>query len=239
MRTLCLALVVLTLGGSSAWATPKARPVPAETKGKSGLELAVVSYDGSVNGELTVDVKNPGKKPLTFIATGLYFVPQGDADSAPQRLGAVGPMQIAGAKDAEDQAPKRVDTLEVPAGATVRVKLDVFCIDSHRPSPTSSTGFGLASTRLPGKLRGTIEARAKVVADEAGGYAAPAAKSRVQSEVWTARDAAWIKLDGEGKQETAKQRGVHPQEQTEEQVRQPVRQPIRREPRFAKPPSDE
>jgi hypothetical protein len=231
MRTLCLALLLLSLASTTALADQKARPVPGEAKGASGLVLAVVDYDGSVNGELTVDVKNPGKKARTFVATGLYFVPQGDADHAPQRLGAVGPMQMASGEGAEGN---RVESLEVPAGATVRVKLDVFCIDSHRSSPTSKTGFGLARTRLPPKLRGAIEARAKSAADEEGGYAAPATKSRVQSEVWSARDAAWIKLDGEGKQETAKQRGVHPQEQAEEQVLRP----IRREPRFAKPPSE-
>ncbi|MEO6773381.1 MAG: hypothetical protein ABI467_10180 [Kofleriaceae bacterium] len=33
-----------------------------------------------------------------------------------------------------------------------------------------------------------------------------AACSRIQSEVWKSRDANWVKLDGEGKQEVSKQR---------------------------------
>lgn len=169
----------------------------------SGLDLKVVAYDGSVNGELTVEVRNPGKAALEFSAQGLYFVPQGDADKAPQRLGAVGPMQIADGANAE-----RVEKLKVPAGATVKVKLDVFCIDSHRPAPTSKTAFSLGSKRLPAKLRSTIETRAKAAADTEGGYAAPAAKSKMQSEVWRSRDAEWVEIDGEGRQELGKKGGA-------------------------------
>lgn len=171
----------------------------------SGLDLKVVSYDGSVNGELTVEVRNPGKSELEFSAQGLYFVPQGDADQAPQRLGAVGPMQIA-----EGAQARRVEKLKVPAGATVKVKLDVFCIDSHRPAPTSKTAFSLGTKRLPAKLRTTIETRAKAAADTEGGYAAPAAKSKMQSEVWRSRDAEWIEIDGEGRQEAGKKGGARP-----------------------------
>ena len=217
-------LLVLLVGlfhGSSAFADKGYKSVPAESADHaaagadamaaakaSGLDLRVVSYDGSVNGELTVEVKNPGKTELTFSAQGLYFVPDAKADEAPQRLGAVGPMQIADGKEA-----KRVDQLKVPPGASLQVKLDVFCIDSHRPAPTAKTGFSLGSKRLPAKLRGTIETRAKSAADEVGGYAAPAAKSRMQSEVWSARDAEWVEIDGEGKQEVGKKGGGRPQVQ--------------------------
>lgn len=212
-----LALLALLLGlfsTSSALADKGYRAVPVEAASHgekpdanaklaaTGLELKAVSYDGSVNGELTVEVKNTSKTEQTFIATGLYFVPQGDADKAPQRLGAVGPMQIAG-----ESGEQRVEKLVIPAGKAMKVKLDVFCIDSHRPAPTSANKFSLGSKRLPAKLRGTIETRSKVAADEVGGYAAPAAKSRVQSEVWQARDADWVKIDGEGKQEVGKQNG--------------------------------
>lgn len=174
---------------------------PATAKG-SGLDLKVVAYDGSVNGELTVEVRNPSKSELEFSAQGLYFVPKGDADQAPQRLGAVGPMQIA-----EGAQSRRVDKLKVPAGATMKVKLDVFCIDSHRPAPTSKTAFSLGTKRLPAKLRSTIETRAKAAADSEGGYAAPAAKGKMQSEVWRSRDAEWIEIDGEGRQEIGKKAG--------------------------------
>ncbi len=227
-RTTCLAVLVSLFGlfgASTAFADKGYRSVPAEQASHggdaaakaaadkvaaSGLDLRVVSYDGSVNGELTVEVKNTSKKPQTFSATGLYFVPQGDADKAPQRLGAVGPMQIAG----DDSSKPRVEKLVIQPNESVKLKLDVFCIDSHRPSPTSENKFTLGSKRLPAKLRSTIETRSKVAADEEGGYAAPAAKSRVQSEVWSARDAEWVKIDGEGKQEVDKQNGGGPRRQS-------------------------
>ncbi len=211
-----LALICLSLLSSiPAFADKNYASIPNETsdhaaegqaavaaKG-SGLDLKVVSYDGSVNGELTVEVRNPGKAELEFSAQGLYFVPEGNADQAPQRLGAVGPMQIADGAKAQ-----RVEKLKVPAGATVKVKLDVFCIDSHRPAPTSKTAFSLGTKRLPAKLRSTIETRAKAAADTEGGYAAPAAKSKMQSEVWRSRDAEWIEIDGEGRQEQGKKGGA-------------------------------
>ena len=46
--------------------------------------------------------------------------------------------------------------------------------------------------------------RSLLAADKAGGFAAPAATSAVQSEVWATRDAKWIELDGEGTQEADK-----------------------------------
>src|SRR5262249_13202214 len=58
------------------------------------LDVRAVQYDGSTNGKLVVQVKNNGKSAQKFSAQGLYFVPEGNPDSAPQRLGAVGPMQV-------------------------------------------------------------------------------------------------------------------------------------------------
>lgn len=175
--------------------------------GKGKLELKVVAYDGSTNGELTVAVKNTGSAPLKFSASGLYFVPDGDADEAPQRLGAVGPMQLATDKetrDGEDVTPRK-DSVTIPAGKTVQVTLDVFCIDSHRSSPTSSTPFTVGKTRMPKSLAAKIDTQArKAIADEEDGYAAPAAKDKIQAEVWKTRDAKWIDLDGEGAQEATK-----------------------------------
>lgn len=195
LSVVTLLLVVLAWFGSAA-ADGKFRPVPKAR----GLAVKAVSYDGSTNGVLTVQVKNTSGKAQRFSAEGLYFVPDGDPDSAPQRLGAVGPLQLA----ADSGAGGRKDSLEVAAGETVTVQLDVFCIDSHRPSPSSSNTFTLGRTRLPRQLAHTIEASAKVAADEAGGYPAPAAKSAIQGEVWKARDKRWVKLDGEGAQEAGK-----------------------------------
>jgi hypothetical protein len=169
------------------------------------LEVRAVQYDGSTNGRLIVQVRNSGKAAQKFAATGLYFVPDGDPGSAPQRLGAVGPMQMATDGDA-----KEVSELEVAPGATVEVALDVFCIDSHRSSPSPQNTFAVGAKRLPKELARTIEQRADEAVAESRkeGQAAPrpAAKGKIQSEVWRSRDAKWVELDGEGKQEATKKR---------------------------------
>lgn len=201
--SLCLLAGVVLCGALAppAAADGKFHKVPAASKvERAPLQLRIVAYDGAVNGALTVEVKNPGRTAARFSAAGLYFVPDGDPDQAPQRLGAVGPMQLA--SDGGARAP--TDELAVPAGATVQVVLDVFCIDSHRPSPTTATPFTVAKARMPKPLATGIAVAGKAAADEAGGYAAPAAKAKIQEQVWHTRDAKWIKLDGEGVQESAK-----------------------------------
>jgi hypothetical protein len=167
----------------------------------SDLRIRIVDYRGNTNGAITVDVQNPTDKPQEFSARGLYFVPEGNADQAPQRLGAVGPFVLEGATGSE-----RLERLTVPARATERVTLDVYCIDSHRSSPSSSTAFRVAKDRVPPALTRAINNDAAASASGLGGVSAPAAKSAVQSEVWKNRDKKWIELDGEGKQEAAKRR---------------------------------
>ncbi|MFN0247105.1 MAG: hypothetical protein ACKV2T_09355 [Kofleriaceae bacterium] len=183
------------------------KPVRHETKFSrvpdSKLQIRAVEYDGSTNGTLKVQLKNTEKTALKFAATGLYFVPEGDPDQAPQRLGAVGPMQLA-----SSAANKELQSIEVPAGQTVEVALDVFCIDSHRKSPSPVNVFNVGAKRIPKELAAKIESSADkaVSAERAKGARAPrpAAKSAIQSEVWKSRDAKWIELDGEGNQEATK-----------------------------------
>lgn len=167
------------------------------------LQIRAVEYDGSTNGSLKVEVRNRDKVAHTFSAAGLYFVPDGDPDTAPQRLGAFGPLQLAG-------AATELTTLEVAPGATVEIALDVFCIDSHRASPSPQNKFTIGASRLPRELTRTIEKRADAAVSEARKDGAqqprPAAKGKIQSEVWRSRDANWVELDGEGTQEAKKQR---------------------------------
>ena len=163
--------------------------------GGAGLKLQVVRYDGSTNGAITVEVTNPTAAEKTFDARGLYFVPQGDPDHAPQRLGAVGPFSVDG---------ERMATMKLGPGQSAKATLDVYCIDSHRPSPTSSTPFRVAKDRIPVALSQTISTSAETAAAPYGGVSAAPAKSAVQHEVWKHRDAKWIKLDGEGQQEATK-----------------------------------
>jgi hypothetical protein len=188
---------------------PRANPTPVRHDTKfhavpdSTLQLRAVVYDGSTNGSLTVQVTNPSKAVQKFSAKGLYFVPEGDPNTAPQRLGAVGPMQMATDK-------KEVSELEIAPGATVDVVLDVFCIDSHRSSPSPQNKFNVGAKRLPRELASTIENRAQSKVDEQRAANAPAprpaAKGAIQGEVWRSRDAKWVELDGEGKQEATKKR---------------------------------
>jgi hypothetical protein len=174
--------------------------LPAGDKGQaSPFEMRVVKYDGSTNGQLLVEVRNTSNKTATFNAEGLYFVPNGDPDKAPQRLGAVGPYQ-----QKTEKGWERKDNLALQPGQSAKLMLDVYCIDSHRSSPSSANTFSVGKTKMPKSLTRSIDRDARKSAKEAGGFAAPAAKGAVQREVWKNRDKDWIKLDGEGAQEAGK-----------------------------------
>jgi hypothetical protein len=202
--SLVVSMVLATLC-ASAWAAAAGGfgPLPSTQGGpRSPLLIRIVDYAGSTNGAITIDVKNPTPKAQEFTAKGIYFVPQGSADQAPQRLGAVGPFVVHGAGGGAE----RREQLTIGAGATRRLTLDVYCIDSHRASPSSSTAFRVAKDRVPDPLVRAIDESANKAAADMGApsVAAPAAKSAVQSEVWRNRNSNWIKLDGEGKQEAGK-----------------------------------
>ena len=202
MRTLCVsalaALVLLLSAAGTARADRAFRPLP----GASGLKMRTVAYDGSTNGRMIIEVKNTARTARRFEAAGLYFIPEGDPEKAPQRLGAAGPFQIA--TDRTDGKPgAALETLQIAAGQTVRLELHVFCIDSHRPSPTSQTPFRLAARRMPKALRQKIQAGTSTIVRKHSGKLAPAATGEIQSHVWKARDEKWIKLEGERRQEKA------------------------------------
>jgi len=184
-----------------AAAAPGFDKLPGEQGKTSPLLMRVVEYAGRTNGAITVEVKNPTGTPQEFNAKGIYFVPTGDANNAPQRLGAVGPFQLQ-----STNGPQRMDRTTIAPGAVARMTLDVYCIDSHRASPSPATGFRVAKDRVPPPLVRAIDADAQRAAEGYGGVSAPAAKGSVQSEVWKNRDKKWIPLDGEGKQEAAKSR---------------------------------
>jgi hypothetical protein len=197
----CLAtfgLILLRPGAAQAGSFEK---LPGAQGKTSPLLMRVVKYQGNTNGAITIEVKNPTSEAQEFTARGIYFVPQGPANEAPQRLGAVGPFQLQ-----TSEGPKRLRSTMIAAGATERMKLDVYCIDSHRASPSSSTNFHVAKSRVPEALANDIDAATEKSAARYGGVSAPAAKPAVQSEVWRNRDKKWIKLEGEGSQEAAKSR---------------------------------
>jgi hypothetical protein len=201
VSALCLAGLGLFTSQPSE-AADRFDKLPAGETGKSSdLLIRIVEYAGSTNGAITVDVKNPTDKPQEFSAMGLYFVPQGNANEAPQRLGAVGPFRLQAAGGVE-----RRERLTIGPRETARLILDVYCIDSHRSSPGAATAFRVARDRVPARLTRAINDDALESAAPLGGLAAPAAKSAVQSQVWKNRNKSWIPLDGEGKQEAAKNR---------------------------------
>lgn len=190
-------LVISFLVGLAAPAMADKFVPLADLGGKAeDLQIRVVRYDGSTNGKMVVDVRNAGKTGTRFVAEGIYFVPAGDPEKAPQRLGAAGPFTVVG-RGAEQSS---VQELVLQPGETRQLQLDVFCIDSHRGSPSSSTRFSVAGKRMPKELRQTIATdAAKIIRRNKGDVAK--SKDEIQSTTWQARDRKWIKLEGERKQE--------------------------------------
>lgn len=222
-----LGLLTLTLSlwlaGSARAQAPKR--VPAIDGKAQPLTMRVVAYDGSTNGRMVVEVVNNGNQTETFIADGIYFVPNGNPEAAPQRLGAAGPIILV-----ENGAEKTyLDGIQIPPGSKQTVRLEVFCIDSHRASPSSDTKFGFAAERLPRELRQKISHGAKQIIHENKGDVARA-KSAIQSHTWQTRDADWIKLEGERKQEKAPATTPHQMQQRRNAPR------IQEQRQFAQPP---
>ena len=51
--------------------------LPGEQGKTSPLLMRIVQYEGSTNGAITVEVKNPTGQSQQFSAKGIYFVPTG------------------------------------------------------------------------------------------------------------------------------------------------------------------
>lgn len=186
--------VVLAVAGKVGPAAAKATAfvaLPQEGDRPTKLKIRLLRYEGGTNGKALVEIKNTGQDAEVFVATGLYLVPDGDPGSAPQRLGAAGPFEVqrSGGWQAEER-------LKVAPGVTERLRLQVFCIDSHRASPGQGQGFKVGKTRLPAALSKKITARTKAVIDANGGRIESSIGS-IQGEVWKARNEAWVPLEGE------------------------------------------
>lgn len=193
--------------------------------GKSpGLTMKVLRYTGGTNGKMEVEVRNPGAQAVVFDPQGLYFVPQGDPENAPQRLGAAGPFEVSMGGQWRPQ-----EKLRVAPGRSVKVQLQVFCIDSHRSSPSALHQFAMAKERLPKNLRQKIVTGTQEELRKSGGRM-PAAKSAIQSRIWRSRDTKWIKLEGERRQEKSPpgQDQLHQRQQpAPRQLRRPIQAPRR------------
>jgi len=196
------AVGLLALLGGPALAS-EFSPGPAMRGQRTTLKIRQVSFSGGASGQITVEVKNDGQQPQTFQARGLYFVPNGNAENAPQRVGAVGPFTVK-----EGQRWVRKEQLDVPAGKTVRLRLETFCLDSHRSSPGQGQGYGVAKKRLPEQLMKENESAAHDAIKASSGNI-NAAKGAIQGKVWENRNKKWIKLEGE----RANEKGSSPHQQ--------------------------
>lgn len=190
---LALAACLLLAGPAAA---DSFTAVPALDGKAEPLRIRFVQYDGSTNGQMVVEVENTSKRRVTFRAEGLYFVPKGDPEAAPQRLGAAGP--IVEIIELEDTV--HLEGVALAPGQRKQLRLEVFCIDSHRASPTPKTRFAIAAERLPKKLRQTIDSGNKQIL-QANKNDVAKSKAAIQSHMWETRDADWVELDGERKQE--------------------------------------
>ena len=213
LPALLLVLIPLTVAAGP----PGFGKLPTLNGKKSPIKLRVVEYTGSTNGGMVIEVRNDGAKKAAFSAKGLFFVPNVNPDDAPQRLGAAGPFERA--TEAGWKVTKR---LELAPGQTERLKVQVFCIDSHRASPSSSTPFRLASKRLPKELSQKIEAGTQRLMKARKARSAKGISGDVQGHVWKTRNKKWIRLEGERKNEKASPQKHHPL-QRQRRIKRPLR----------------
>lgn len=195
-RSIKFALVVVSVLGMAAVASAddKFHPLPAAPGQHGRFELRVVQYDDGVHGEMTVEVHNLSATPAAFSARGLYFLPDNNPDSAPQRLAVVG-----GIRTGSEDAPR--DLIQLAAGASTRVRFDVYCIDEDRHAPETTTDFTMASARLPERLSAELESDTAAVVKTIKLKADDDQLRRIQPLVWSARRDVRVKLKGDGAQE--------------------------------------
>ncbi len=195
-RALMIALALTLIAGVAyeAAAAGSYQRLPALNTSSKSLRIRFVRYTGGTNGRMIVDVRNSGRRTATFTPEGLYFVPQVDPDQAPQRLGAAGPFEVAKGQRVQRQ-------LSVAPGETVRLRLQVFCLDSHRASPSAGHAFRVAKKRLPKSLRRRIVQRTRKAYKDNKERGYSVQKSAMQNAVWSTRNAKWQKLEGERKNE--------------------------------------
>ena len=172
--------------------------LPARKGTRSTLLIKITGYR---NGKVEAVVRNTSARAQNFDPQGLYFVPDGNPDKAPQRMGAAGPFEVL---DSGTWKPRR--KMRVRPGARAKVRLRVFCLDSHRASPRNGQGFSVAVKRLPKHLQKRIVAGTRRIFSAKGAYRRSGAKSAAQSHIWRVRNSKWIRLQGERKNEKSAKR---------------------------------
>lgn len=207
-RQVFVLTLLFTVTASTPALADKFVSMPEAQASTENLKIRFVKYDGNTNGAMVVEVKNTGRSIATFDSDGLFFVPKGHPEKAPQRLGAAGPFtEIAG----KNRVIRQNGKVAVAAGETKKIRLEVFCIDSHRSSPSPSTKFSIAKSKLPKSLRKELKSSNQAIYRSNKGDLRKA-KSAVQSNMWKTRDRKWIKLEGERVQEKQPQNKIRHQQ---------------------------
>jgi hypothetical protein len=191
--------LVLLCVSTAANANEQFTTLPSDTGRSKALKIRFVHYTGGSTGRMIVDIKNTSNRAQRFEAKGLFFVPRGDPEKAPQRLGAAGPFEEGG---------KQKKSVILSAGSTKRLHLQVFCLDSHRASPSAAQSFRVAKKLLPKTLRRQIASGAKYLI-KAGKrkMSRDTLNSQIQGHVWRTRNAKWIEIEGERASEKSPSRG--------------------------------
>ena len=193
--------VTAVLAVTALWLTPQGASargksfakLPAQKGKQTKLEIRMMGYR---NGKLVAEVRNRSRRTQTFDPQGLYFVPNGNPEKAPQRMGAAGPFEVL--QSGTWKAKRR---MKVASGKRFKVRLHLFCLDSHRASPSNGQGFTVARKRLPKRLQKRIVKGTRRIFAAEGAYARPSAKSAAQSHIWRVRNSKWIRLQGERRKE--------------------------------------
>lgn len=192
----CVAWVGLFLGVG-----PRAQKAHATKQGalclnKPGqvqkLHIKVLGYRGW---KMEIVVTNKSHSPRSFEPNGLYFIPKGSPERAPQRLAASGPFY---AKMSRKWA-RHTKGIKIPANSQQKLRLEVFCLDSHRSSPRNGQAFRLANKRLPQSLRRVF--RKNSIKYMKQHKSRSHFRGANQSMIWRERNKKWIKLEGERKNE--------------------------------------
>lgn len=217
-----LAVTALWLAPQPASARGKGfAKLPAQKGKQTKLEIRMMGYK---NGKLVAQIRNKSRRPQTFDPQGLFFVPNGNPDKAPQRMGAAGPFEVL-----ESGTWKAKRRMKVASGKRFKVRLHLFCLDSHRSSPSNGQAFAVARKRLPKRLQTRIAKGTRRIFAAEGAYARPSAKSAAQSHIWRVRNSKWIRLQGERRKEKSSSR------QRYRQIRRIRRYRIHRNPHLKQP----
>ena len=121
-------IACFTLFSSLATASPHHfTPLPSLDKKRTTLQMRIVEYQGETNGKMVIDIMNEGRAEEEFIAKGIYFVPK--------EIRRQHHNDLRGRSLRKGEWRSQRDAIAIQPRQTVRMELDVFCIDSDGQAP--------------------------------------------------------------------------------------------------------